>query len=230
MTAPSPTTLPLPAPRPALGWTEFVLAPVGWLVLTVAGGLGLTLAGVRPGTVLLTGVSIGGLFALTGLLLALRVRSWAPLRLHRPGLRAVLLGIGAGLGVRLLAVPIGLAWFAISGDTAHPQQNLIDATTGGVGGMVAMLVLGGVVGPLAEELLYRGVAYSAMRRHGPVVAALASSAVFALLHVHPLVVATAFVLGLVNAVLVERTGSLWPAVASHVTFNLGALVLAAAFL
>jgi membrane protease YdiL (CAAX protease family) len=42
------------------------------------------------------------------------------------------------------------------------------------------------------------------------------------------VFAAAFVLGVANAVLYERTGSIWPPAAAHATFNLisFALVLA----
>ena len=37
----------------------------------------------------------------------------------------------------------------------------------------------------------------------------------------------AFLLGVVNAVLVERSGSIWPAVVTHATMNTTAFALAA---
>jgi membrane protease YdiL (CAAX protease family) len=52
--------------------------------------------------------------------------------------------------------------------------------------------------------------------------------VFALAHGLNVVFAAALLLGVVNAVLYERTGSIWPPAAAHATFNLisFALVLA----
>ena len=229
MSAPT-RTRPLPAPetttRRAPGWLEFVLAPVGLIAFDAVLAFGLYAAGWGGdilvgllGTVLAT-------FALVGLLLALRVRSWAPLRLRLPAVRWIVAGVAAGLGLRLVCIPIGLAWQALTGDTGNPQHYLVDAVTAGGWSLAVMLLLGGLAVPLAEELLYRGVVFSSLRRYGPVVAALGSSAVFGLLHMTPIVIVIAFLLGLVNAVLVERTGSLWPAVASHVVFNMSALVLA----
>ncbi|WP_181779425.1 CPBP family intramembrane glutamic endopeptidase [Pseudonocardia pini] len=224
-------TRPLPTPelppRRSPGWLEFVLTPVGLLAFDVVVGLGLHAAGWGENLLVVLLGTVLGTFALVGLLLALRVRSLEPLRLHLPAVRWIVAGAAAGVGLRLLCFPLGLAWQALTGDTTNPQQFLFDAVTAGGWSLVIMLLLAGLAVPLAEEMLYRGVAYSALRRYGPVAAALGSSAVFGLLHMAPVVIVVAFLLGLVNAVLVERTGSLWPAVASHVVFNLSALVLAA---
>ncbi|WP_433507559.1 lysostaphin resistance A-like protein [Pseudonocardia halophobica] len=230
MSAPT-ATRPLPAPdttsRRAPGWPEFVLAPVGLIAMDVVIGLGLHVAGWGENVLVVLLATVLGTFGLVGLLLALRVRSWAPLRLGVPAVRWVVAGAAAGVGLRLLCIPIGLAWQALTGDTGNPQQFLVDAVTAGGWSLAIMLLLAGLAVPLAEEMLYRGVVYSSLRRYGPVVAALGSSVVFGLLHLSPVVIIVAFLLGLVNAVLVERTGSLWPAVASHVVFNTSALVLAA---
>ena len=70
--------------------------------------------------------------------------------------------------------------------------------------------------------------YGVLRRLGYVVAVVLSAGVFALAHGLNVVFAAALLLGVVNAVLYERTGSIWPPVAAHATFNLisFALVLA----
>lgn len=230
MSAPT-ATRPLPAPdstfRRTPGWLEFVLAPVGLIAMDVVIGLGLHAAGWGENVLVVLLATVLGTFGLVGLLLGLRVRSWAPLRLRVPRVRWVVAGVAAGVGLRLLCIPIGYAWQALTGDTGNPQQFLVDTVTAGGWSLAVMLLLAGLAVPLAEEMLYRGVVFSSLRRYGPVVAALGSSVVFGLLHLSPVVIIVAFLLGLVNAVLVERTGSLWPAVASHVVFNVSALVLAA---
>jgi len=49
---------------------------------------------------------------------------------------------------------------------------------------------------------------------------------FGIAHGVSVVLVVAFLLGVVNAVLVERSGSIWPAVLAHATNNMIALVLA----
>ena len=76
-----------------------------------------------------------------------------------------------------------------------------------------------------EELVVRGYIYRALRERGPAgAAALASSVLFALLHLaNPDVDAVALVnivlAGLILAALVERSGSLWGATVAHGTWN-----------
>jgi len=59
-----------------------------------------------------------------------------------------------------------------------------------------------------------------------VLATLASAALFGIAHGVSVVLVVAFLLWVVNAVLVERSGSIWPAVLAHATNYTIALVLA----
>jgi sodium transport system permease protein len=73
---------------------------------------------------------------------------------------------------------------------------------------------------VCEELVFRGVFLGLLRRTGPTRAAvLASSAVFAVIHLSVFRFVPTFLLGLVMAVLVVRTGSLFPAVLYHMAYN-----------
>lgn len=117
------------------------------------------------------------------------------------------LGLGRGsplgqAGVALLAVPLGLAEYAL----VQPAP----ATTGALPAMAAALVALLAVA-FAEEMLFRGVLLQAARRSigpgGPVFGA----AVFAVLHVSygsPLTLLLAFGVGLLFSRIVERTGSI----------------------
>ncbi|WP_327034943.1 CPBP family intramembrane glutamic endopeptidase [Micromonospora ureilytica] len=80
----------------------------------------------------------------------------------------------------------------------------------------------GLLTPLGEELLFRGVVANALLRYGPVVGVVGSDLVFALYHGINSVLPGAFFIGLVTAELFRRTGSVWPSVVVHVVVNLPA--------
>ncbi|MEW9573092.1 lysostaphin resistance A-like protein [Rhodanobacter sp. Si-c] len=86
------------------------------------------------------------------------------------------------------------------------------------------------IGPLVEELLFRGVLLSALlRRMRPAWAALASASLFALVHLPDLrwlwyALPNLALLGVVLAWLRLRSGSLWPAVIAHACNNLLAML------
>lgn len=83
-----------------------------------------------------------------------------------------------------------------------------------------------VMAPLAEELFFRGLLQTYIRRHlGPWPAVAVASAVFTLVHVgvyqdYPALFALALTLGY----LYERTGRLLPSIVAHASFN-GIMVL-----
>ncbi len=73
-----------------------------------------------------------------------------------------------------------------------------------------MVVFGGLAVPFAEELFFRGVVYTALRRYGSVLATLGSAALFGIAHGVSVLLLVAFLFGVVNAVLMERSGSISP--------------------
>lgn len=227
---PVPRTDPVgapPAPRPELGWLELAVGAVAYvalqLVLFVV--VGLLSEGTPPSPVLVA-VSAASAFGAVAVALALRVRRPAAVGLVRPRARTVATGVGLGVLVWLGSRVLVVVYVLVTGDTSDPQA----ALTLFSGPVAAALVvaIGGLVVPLGEELLFRGLGYGVLRRRGRVVAVLLTAVVFALAHGLNVVFAAAFVLGVVNAVLYERTGSIWPPAAAHATFNLisFALVLA----
>jgi membrane protease YdiL (CAAX protease family) len=88
-----------------------------------------------------------------------------------------------------------------------------------------VVLLGGLVVPLGEELLFRGVGFGSMRRYGPVVATTVSSLVFAIAHGFNVVFLAVLVLAVLNSVLYERTRSIWPCFVTHASFNLCSFVI-----
>ena len=80
-------------------------------------------------------------------------------------------------------------------------------------GAIGMLILGGLLVPIAEELFFRGVLYTWLRdSFGIWIAIPGSALVFGLLHGEISVAGATFVMGLVLAWLYERSNSLWPSI------------------
>lgn len=82
------------------------------------------------------------------------------------------------------------------------------------------VVLACVIGPVAEELLFRGVLYAVIRRRASaLIAMLASGAMFALIHTNILGFVPIMLLGCLLAYVYERTGSLAGSLAVHMFHN-----------
>ncbi len=94
-------------------------------------------------------------------------------------------------------------------------------------GMAAMVAVGGVIAPLGEEALYRGVLYGWLRRKwGPLAGTIVSALIFGISHWNPYWAAFATVVGVVLAVVYEKSGSLWPPILVHMSYNcIGIIVL-----
>lgn len=97
-------------------------------------------------------------------------------------------------------------------------QNASDAFYGSTLGIE---ILGSaLITPFLEELLHRGVVFGRLRRRmGMWPAVIVSALVFAALHFNIVQFIYAFLLGIVFAMFVEKTGHLYPAVIAHVVAN-----------
>lgn len=136
----------------------------------------------------------------------------------------------AGVTAVLFIPIIGLIAMAIQIALGLPLENpqlefLIpeDITWNGILGMV---LFGGFVVPIAEELFFRGVLYRWMRQFlGTWVAILISSLIFGLLHGDIAVAGATFIMGIILAWFYERSGSLWAPITIHIINNASKLVL-----
>jgi membrane protease YdiL (CAAX protease family) len=90
---------------------------------------------------------------------------------------------------------------------------------------LALVVLGLLV-PLGEELLFRGLTFATLGRY----AVPGSAILFALAHGLPALLIQVLIAGLLLGELRRRTDSLWPGVATHATINLVGILLALATL
>jgi membrane protease YdiL (CAAX protease family) len=106
--------------------------------------------------------------------------------------------------------------------------------------VTAIILVVMVFGPAVEELVFRGVVFNGLYRLGSrlsarsmgegnpitphekaifVLSALASSVLFALLHLEPVLLPTLLILAMILCYLFRRTGSLLPCIVAHATFN-----------
>jgi len=121
----------------------------------------------------------------------------------------------AGFGMSAFVVHLILYVIGING------MRLIHTHMPGNPGAVGFLFLvGGLVGPAAEELFFRGILYGFFRRWGMFVALTASTLVFVVAHPgFPHIPVTQVVGGIVFALAYEIEGSLMAPVTIHVLGN-----------
>lgn len=101
-------------------------------------------------------------------------------------------------------------------------DNTVNAISGDVLQMPfpVMLLMIGVIGPFSEELVFRGMVFRGYKNSGPVFWSVFWSALlFGLMHLNFNQAAYAIALGIMFALLVEATGSLWSSVIAHMVFN-----------
>jgi membrane protease YdiL (CAAX protease family) len=89
---------------------------------------------------------------------------------------------------------------------------------------VLFFFVGGIVAPLAEEIVFRGLIFGYLRRWGVPAAVLISTALFAVLHL-PALPVTQIVGGIVFAVAYHTGGSLMVPIVIHVLGNLAIFTL-----
>lgn len=101
-------------------------------------------------------------------------------------------------------------------------DNAVDAISGDVLKMPfpVMLLMIGVVGPFSEEFIFRGIVFRGYKNSGSVFQAIIWSAIlFGLMHLNFNQAAYAIAMGIMLALVVEATGSLWSSVIVHMAFN-----------
>ena len=177
--------------------------------------------------------------------------SLKPLGFRRPRggfLVGIGLGVSVGIGAFLMSVIVGalsavtLQYFGYSAENSaqEPLMRALGAwiRTNPTLAIPATYLVVALVGPAAEELVFRGAVFGGLYRLGQSVlgtpkgkserrtdwlpflaAALLSSAFFAALHFSPVIIPAIFILAVALCALYRYTGSLASTVAAHATFN-----------
>jgi membrane protease YdiL (CAAX protease family) len=163
------------------------------------------------------------------------------------------LGFLAGLGALLMSLFVNPASAFILDRLGHPTRSTVQLPfMRGLEGWVrespataipAIVLVVIIFGPAVEELVFRGAIFNGLyrlarlvsthlsgkensaRRVSFILSALVSSAIFAVLHLEPVLLPAIFILAMTLCTLFERTGSLLPSFVAHATFNSFAVLL-----
>ncbi len=94
------------------------------------------------------------------------------------------------------------------------------------GAYAANFVAVAIVGPIVEELMYRGAGMTLLLRYGPWTAVAVTAVTFGLGHGLVLALAALVLFGVVIALLRLKTVSIYPCILVHCAFNATGLILA----
>lgn len=148
---------------------------------------------------------------------------WRQLGIHGQHLfRCIFLGIGSYLCALPCIVVVGMIQTRIMKQVPTSQNGVFSLFAHPPSGaqLLALLLLVCVVGPLFEELVFRGVLYGSLRQVMPRPAAMVvSAAIFALVHADLPALLPIFILALFMAFVFEKTGSLVPSAVMHMMQN-----------
>jgi membrane protease YdiL (CAAX protease family) len=227
--APPPDELP-PWPAwtaPAALLTAFALAVVGGLVIAiVSSAFGASLQ--HPGAAVNIAATIVQDVAFVGAALYYASRA-APLAAAQFGLRRTSLSSALRwIALAILAYYVfGRVWDALVHVDAKDDRPLKAlGADKGTAALVAVCVLVTVIAPIAEEVLFRGYCFTALRSwRGPWLAAVLTGLVFGAIHAGSTPAAFLVplaVLGFLLCVLRWRTESLLPCIAVHALNNAAA--------
>lgn len=232
-------TSPRPRIQPSVLLISFLVFLISFFVLSGIAGVFMVIAGINPETglgaltyvILQTAVMTGafalGLWSLAGIVRMTREDpreiGWRLI----PTLQAIVYGVGgyiAALPFMLAALIVSQVVFRGVETPEHPIVRTIIESKAAYAAAAALAV---IVAPIVEETFFRGMLYTALRsRLGVWWSSLISGAFFAAVHpTLPGGFLPILVLGMVLAILREKTGSLVPSMICHGANNAVALVL-----
>lgn len=173
-------------------------------------------------------------FLIVLLLTFLSYRGINPLRLFGFGRVGFARAFGVGLLLLLAAYPliglIGVIAQKLMKTEVEPQELVrffVEARQEmNFWPMVSMMLVGVVLAPVAEEVIFRGYLHGVMKRYAGLLAAtFLNSALFAVIHVDAGSLPALFVLAVCLTLAYEATGSLLVSISMHALFNLTTFVL-----
>jgi membrane protease YdiL (CAAX protease family) len=140
------------------------------------------------------------------------------------GLRRAPAGSSAAyvIGGYVLFLLVAAAWTTALGIKDHENIAIDLGTRDSAWAFAGAGLLVCVAAPICEELFFRGFLFGALRRRGLVLATLGSGLAFGVAHVAsaPIgFIVPLAVLGVILALLYERTGSLYPSIGLHALNN-----------
>ena len=202
-----------------LGLVVFLVATLAWIGFTTTLNMGIqTLPGLHPAAAIL----FDSAARLLPPLIALGLLFKRPSHAARVMGLARQIEVKAVLGVfSLLMIVDQILRLAMGESGSNSPGGGLSLAESGLWGLAFALVSACLLAPVAEEIIYRGVLFRACRnRLGVMSAALASSAMFALLHFYDgYGLVSVAIFGFSCALLYAGTSSLTTVIALHMLYN-----------
>jgi len=160
-------------------------------------------------------------FCVIYIFLKLIRRSFSDLGFVKPLLRYVVLGFVVGV---LLFIGVGLLGNVLTKLLGTPAPQSFAVAVKGANytwEFILLTLLGGVIAPIKEEMLFRGLIYPPLRQaYGRGKGILLAGLFFATLHLEIIRFLPLFLGGIVLTWLYERASSIWPVIVAHGTWNI----------
>ncbi|HEV3473745.1 MAG TPA: CPBP family intramembrane glutamic endopeptidase, partial [Actinomycetota bacterium] len=207
---------------------------LGVLVLGLALGVGLGIVaiailggpmeeGLTVAQASAAGVMVYVGIAFTGWSIALRRRhaTFADAGFRWVGIAPILLAIPLVLGLMFATGLVIWATDALIGGVPSAQEQVAPVgTTLTRSDLYWLLLVGAVAAPVVEEFFFRGLLFNYLKaRAGLWMSILGSSALFAVMHFIPPLIPALLVFGAIQALVVHRLKSLYPAILLHAINN-----------
>lgn len=142
------------------------------------------------------------------------------------------IGVGVGFVTVVVTYAVNTVVVLIFGAGDPVEQDLLDSALSGGAVTVLAVLIAVVLAPITEEVVFRGVLHRALgERIGMTAGAVASSTIFALIHLEvvlsqPLGLVGLFMVGLLLAIAYHVTGSLIVPIVGHAVFNAVSITVA----
>jgi len=164
-----------------------------------------------------------GLIFLVALFLFLKIKrgSFADLGMKNFGVKSLLSGLAGGVALFFLVGLFGKFLVNYLGVPKPQSFALVVEGTGSIWQLLPLLLLGGIIVPLKEEMVFRGLIYPPLRKHhGPGGGMLFTALFFGMMHLDFIRFLPLFFGGLILTWLYEKTKSLWPSIIAHGVWNI----------
>ncbi len=163
--------------------------------------------------------------AIWAVLIAWRRRTWADLGFRRTTVASIAWMFPLAIGVLVIVTAVAWAQEQLFG-LVPPDDSGLPLKEGNLnaGAILAAALVAVVLAPIFEELFFRGVLFQYLRSRyllvarGLFEAVVISALAFACLHLGASILPI-FPVGIILALVMHRTNSLWPAIALHFFYN-----------
>ena len=186
----------------------------------------------RPSDSVIYAISGGTIYLLVvvfvwQLIVKRRAVSWEEIGFKPVRISILLLMLPLSIGLLFLSGIIAQLTTELFGDVPDAADQLGVTSAGlSITDLVCLLIIVGVIGPVVEEMVFRGLLHKYVRaRRGLAFALFVTSLAFAATHFIPVLIPVFIAMGYAFGLVAETTKSLYPAIAIHALNNVFSTIL-----